>query len=124
MSIKDGLTPKGGGFERPSARPAKSKSCKLLDPGENIASVYAFFFETRSSRNNGVIMARKTLAERRSDALSELEMAKARLAKLDNEAAERIGRIAIKSGLVNLELTDDQVREEFDKIVERISKGN
>ena len=44
--------------------------------------------------------------------------------KLDNEAAERIGRIAIKSGLVNLELTDDQVREEFDKIVERISKGN
>ncbi|MBA1889534.1 hypothetical protein HLX92_25730, partial [Escherichia coli] len=56
-------------------------------------------------------MARKTLAERRSDALSELEMAKARLAKLDNEAAERIGRIAIKSGLVNLELTDDQVRE-------------
>ncbi|HDV9668584.1 TPA: hypothetical protein RKW40_001936 [Escherichia coli] len=49
-------------------------------------------------------MARKTLAERLSDALSELEMAKARL--------------------VNLELTDDQVREEFDKIVERISKGN
>jgi hypothetical protein len=43
MSIKDGLTPKGGGFERPSARPAKSKSCKLLDPGENIASVYALF---------------------------------------------------------------------------------
>lgn len=53
-------------------------------------------------------MARKTLAERRSDAISELETAKARLAKLDNEAAERIGRIAIKSGLVNLKLTDDQ----------------
>ncbi|WP_249539618.1 TraC family protein [Escherichia coli] len=69
-------------------------------------------------------LARKTLSERRADALSELEMAKARLAKLDNEAAERIGRIAIKSGLVNLDLTDDQVREEFDKIVERISKGN
>jgi len=63
-------------------------------------------------------LARKTLSERRADALSELETAKARL------AAERIGRIAIKSGLVNLELTDDQVREEFDKIVERISKGN
>ncbi|WP_350238811.1 TraC family protein [Pectobacterium colocasium] len=69
-------------------------------------------------------MARKTLSERRSDAFSELEMAKARLAKLDNEAAERIGRIAIKSGLVNLELTDDLIREEFDRIVERISKGN
>ncbi|WP_420248579.1 TraC family protein [Citrobacter sedlakii] len=69
-------------------------------------------------------MARKTLSERRADALSELETAKTRLAKLDNEAAERIGRIAIKSGLVNLDLTDDQIREEFDKIVERISKGN
>ncbi|MGV8621167.1 TraC family protein [Pseudomonas aeruginosa] len=123
MTIKDDLTPKGEVFERPSAMPAKSTPCKLLDSGENIASVYALF-ETQSSRNNGVIMARKTLAERRSDALSELEMAKARLAKLDNEAAERIGRIAIKSGLVNLELTDDQVREEFDRIVERISKGN
>ncbi|MBA1269398.1 hypothetical protein G7029_18170 [Pseudomonas carnis] len=69
-------------------------------------------------------MARKTLSERRADALSELEMAKTRLAKLDNEAAERIGRIAIKSGLVNLELTDDQIREEFDRIVEGISKRN
>ncbi|WP_104698330.1 TraC family protein [Pseudomonas syringae group genomosp. 3] len=67
-------------------------------------------------------MARKTLADRRSDALSELETAKARLAKLDNEAAERIGRIAIKSGLVNLEITDDQIREEFDNIVERSRK--
>ena len=69
-------------------------------------------------------MARKTLAERRSDALSELETAKARLAKLDNEAAERIGRIAIKSGLVSLEITDDRIREEFDNIVERIRKGD
>ena len=69
-------------------------------------------------------MARKTLAERRSDALSELETAKARLAKLDNETAERIGRIAVKSGLVNLEITDDQIREEFDNIVERIRKGD
>ncbi|WP_438942618.1 TraC family protein [Pseudomonas savastanoi] len=46
------------------------------------------------------------------------------MAKLDNEAAERIGRIAIKSGLVNLEITDDQIREEFDNIVERIRKGD
>ncbi|RMR58973.1 TraC family protein [Pseudomonas cichorii] len=69
-------------------------------------------------------MARKTLSERRADACSELEMAKARLAKLDNEAAERIARIAIKSGLVNLDLADDRIREEFDRIVERISKRN
>ena len=64
-------------------------------------------------------MARKTLAERRSDALSELEMAKARLAKLDNEAAERIGRIAIKSGLVNR--GKDQQGELIMKTAHRIS---
>ncbi|WP_140920008.1 TraC family protein [Limnobaculum xujianqingii] len=69
-------------------------------------------------------MARKTLSERRADAYSELDMVKAKLAKLDNEAAERIARIAIKSGLVNLDLADDHIREEFDRIVERISKRN
>jgi len=69
-------------------------------------------------------MARKTLSERRADACSELEMAKTRLAKLDNEAAERIARIAIKSGLVNLDLADDHIREEFNRIVEKISRRN
>jgi hypothetical protein len=82
------------------------------------------FTEEKTSDISEQSMARKTLSERRSDAISELETAKARLAKLDNEAAERIGRIAIKSGLVNLKLTDDQVRKEFDRIVEKISKGN
>lgn len=48
-------------------------------------------------------MGRKTLLDRRSDAVLELETAKAKLAKLDNEAAERIARIAIKSGLINLQ---------------------
>lgn len=67
-------------------------------------------------------MARKTLLDRRSDAVQELETAKAKLAKLDNEAAERIARIAIKSGLINLQLTDEQIREEFSRIVERISR--
>lgn len=69
-------------------------------------------------------MARNTLSERRINAVSELEMAKEKLAKLNIEAIETIGKIAIKSGLVNLALTDDQVREGFDKIVERISKQN
>lgn len=67
-------------------------------------------------------MARKTLLDRRSDAIHELETAKAKLAKLDNEAADRIARIAIKSGLVNLQLTDERIREEFSLIVERISR--
>lgn len=67
-------------------------------------------------------MARKPLLDRRSDAVQELEIAKAKLAKLDNEAAERIARIAIKSGLINLQLKDEQIREEFSRIVERICR--
>ncbi len=64
-------------------------------------------------------MARKSLAEKRADAKAELEAAKRRLAKLETDAAERIGRLAIKSGLVDLELSDDQLLQEFGSIAGR-----
>lgn len=62
-------------------------------------------------------MARKTLSERRSEKLAELEKIKAALAKLESQAAERIGRIAVRSGLADLELEDDRLAEEFATIV-------
>lgn len=68
-------------------------------------------------------MARKTLSDRYADAVAELELARKKLAKLDNEIAVRIGKIAIKTGLVNLGLSDDELRAEFAQIVERRSKG-
>lgn len=68
-------------------------------------------------------MARKTLHERRVAALAEVEAAKKRLAQLEAEAAARIGRLAIKAGLVDLELTDEQLASEFDAIASKFRGG-
>lgn len=64
-------------------------------------------------------MARKTLQERRAAALAEVEAAKRRLAQLEAKAAERIGRLAIKAGLVDLDLSDEQLASEFDAIASK-----
>jgi hypothetical protein len=68
-------------------------------------------------------MARKNLVDRRIAAREELEAAKAKFFKLEKETADRIGRLAIKSGLTDLDLTDDQIRAEFDTIVAKHTKG-
>jgi hypothetical protein len=62
-------------------------------------------------------MARKTLNARRIEAQKELEEAQQRLNKLQNEAATRIGRIAVKTGLADLGLPDDEIKSEFEKII-------
>lgn len=64
-------------------------------------------------------MARKTLQERRAAALADMETAKKRLAQLETEAAERIGRLAVKAGLVDLDITDEQLSSEFDAVASR-----
>lgn len=58
-------------------------------------------------------MARKTLAERRSEKLEELERIKSDLARLENQAAERIGKLAIRAGLADLDIGDEQLAKEF-----------
>ncbi|EMX9375255.1 hypothetical protein AAH461_005970 [Pseudomonas aeruginosa] len=58
-------------------------------------------------------MARKSIQERRAAALAEVEAAKKRLAQLEAQAAERIGRLAIKAGLIDLDLSDEQLSKEF-----------
>lgn len=68
-------------------------------------------------------MARKTLAERRSAALEEVRAAKERLAKIEADSAARIARLAIKSGLVDLELTDEQLSAEFDAMASKFRGG-
>jgi len=68
-------------------------------------------------------MARKNLVDRRIAAREELEAAKAKFAKLEKETADRIGRLAIKSRLTDLDLTDDQIKAEFDAIVAKHAKG-
>lgn len=68
-------------------------------------------------------MARKTLNARRIEAQRELEEAQARLTKLQNEAAIRIGRIAVKTGLADLGLSDDEIKLQFEKIISGIKQG-
>ena len=58
-------------------------------------------------------MARKSIKDRRADALAELEAAKKKLASLESAEAERIGKLAIKAGLTDANITDEQLAKEF-----------
>lgn len=58
-------------------------------------------------------MARKTLSERKAGKLAELEKIKSDLAKIESQAAERIGKIAVRSGLADIAINDEQLAKEF-----------
>jgi hypothetical protein len=62
-------------------------------------------------------MARKTLAERKATAQAELKALQERMAKIEAEEAARIGRLAIKAGLGDLNFDDDQMLAELQKFV-------
>lgn len=68
-------------------------------------------------------MARKTLAERKSDKLAELNRIKAELAELENKAAERIGKMALASGLGDLDIDDASLQKEFEAIASKFRKS-
>jgi len=68
-------------------------------------------------------MARKTLSERKADKLAELNRIKSELADLENKAAEKIGKIAIASGLGDLDIDDAELRKEFEAIASKFRKG-
>lgn len=58
-------------------------------------------------------MARKTLAERRSEKLDELERIKSDLARIEERAATQIGKLAVRAGLADLDIEDEQLAKEF-----------
>jgi|GEM_PF-1993237 len=62
-------------------------------------------------------MARKNLNDRRAAARRELEEAQAKFAKLQNETAARIGKLAVRTGLTDLDLSDDEIKTAFEEIV-------
>ena len=68
-------------------------------------------------------MARKTLSERKADKLAELNRIKAELAELESKAAERIGKIALSTGLGDLDIEDAELRKEFEAIASKFRKG-
>lgn len=62
-------------------------------------------------------MARKTLAERKAAAQSELKTLQERMAKLEAEEVARIGKIALKAGMGDLNLDDDEMLAALQKFV-------
>lgn len=68
-------------------------------------------------------MARKTLSERKADKLAELNRIKAELAELENKAAERIGKMALASGLGDLDIDDASLQKEFEAIASKFRKS-
>ena len=61
-------------------------------------------------------MNRKTIIERRSEKLSQLKKLKEEISKLESQAVDQIGRIAIKAGLTELTVDDDVLLKEFQAI--------
>jgi len=68
-------------------------------------------------------MAIKSLAERKTAKLEELEKIKRELASLESQAAERIGKQAIRAGIGNLDISDEQLVKEFTAIVAKHTKS-
>lgn len=64
-------------------------------------------------------MAKKTLSDRRAEKLSQLEALKKEIADLESKAAERIGRIAVKAGIGDLEISDADLAKEFAAVVSK-----
>lgn len=62
-------------------------------------------------------MARKTLSDRQAAARREIVEAQAKLVELQNQSAARIGRIAIRTGLADLGLSDAEIRSAFEQLV-------
>jgi len=66
-------------------------------------------------------MARKTFAERRKEKLAELDRIKDELSRIEARAAERIGKLAIRSGLADIEIDDEFLAKEFAAIAAKFS---
>jgi TraC-like protein len=64
-------------------------------------------------------MPRKSLTDRRAEKLAQLETIRKELAALETKAGERLGRLALKAGLADLDLDDDTLIEEFRAIAGR-----
>ena len=64
-------------------------------------------------------MPRKSLTDRRAEKLAQLDAIKKELAALETKAGERLGKLALKAGLADLDLDDDTLIEEFRAIAGR-----
>ena len=64
-------------------------------------------------------MPRKSLADRRAEKLAQLDASRRDLAALEVKAGERLGKLALKAGLGELDVDDDTLLEEFQAVAAR-----
>lgn len=64
-------------------------------------------------------MARKPLNQKKSEALAKLEAAKAELVRIEKAEAERVGRLVIRAGLTEIDISDNDLLEAFKEIAAR-----
>ena len=68
-------------------------------------------------------MARKSLGDRRAEKLAQMEALKKQLVELDAKAGERLGKLAVRAGLADLNLDDETLVREFQALAGRF-RGN
>ena len=64
-------------------------------------------------------MPRKSISGLRAEKLAQMEELQRELAQLDAKAADRIGKLAVKAGLADLDLEDDLWIKEFKALAGR-----
>lgn len=64
-------------------------------------------------------MARKTLTERRAEKLNQLNTLKRELAQMEDEAAKRLGKLALRAGLADIDIEEGTLLKEFQAIAAR-----
>lgn len=68
-------------------------------------------------------MARETLVQKRATKLEKLKALQAEIDGLDKKTSKRIGDLAVRAGLAELDVSDVELLREFRAIVSRLGKG-
>ena len=68
-------------------------------------------------------MTRKPIRVKRVEKKAQIEAMKKELAVLEDEEIQRMGKLALKAGLADLEVSDKELMEEFQAIACRFQKG-
>src|SRR5260364_169409 len=62
---------------------------------------------------------RKTFHEQRAEKLAQIDALRQTLIRLEHQSAQRIGKIAMRAGLAELDLRDETLFKEFHELAER-----
>ena len=64
-------------------------------------------------------MARKSLTDRRAEKLAQIDAARRDLAALEVKAGERLGKLALKAGLGEVDVDADTLLKQFEAVAVR-----